>query len=286
YDPTTWSPIPPANIIDTTKINSTSDSTNSLQQNGNLSITLPADWASQRPTSSNQQPPQWTTLTAASPTDQVTDSLFWIGVTITNQIAATTTTPAPAAQLGIKYILFNAVSAYNALTIPTPEKPGQSDGTPYQVFQLHNHPLFKRPDTDTPYDHLVIQVDGVTWTQVDELPAGAGNFYRVNPVTGEISFGNFDPNSNKPGMHGSIPAKNAQITAVTYRYVAGGSAGNVGAGKVDTLVKPNPAIASVINTISSFDAADEEAIEDTLRRAPQQLKSHDRAVTTQDYEVL
>jgi predicted phage baseplate assembly protein len=221
-----------------------------------------------------------------SPADQVTDALFWIGFTIVNQIAGTTTAAAPNVQIGIKYILFNAVSAYNALTIPGSENLGQSDGTPYQVFQLRNRPLFKRPGTDTPYDHLVIQVDGIAWTQVDEFPAGAGNYYRVNPVTGEISFGNFDPNSNKQGMHGLIPPKNAQITASTYRYVAGGLAGNVGAGKVNALVKPNSTIANVINTISSFDAADEEPIEDTLRRAPEQLKSHDRAVTAEDYEIL
>ena len=275
-DPSAWHSIPSSNII---------DNTNGLQQEGSVIFTPPASWASQTPTSANQQPPQWTT-TPMTTADTVTDSLFWIGFTIVNQIAATAVAAAPPLQVGLKYMLFNAVSAYNALTILIPENLGQSDGTSYQVLQLRNRPLFKRPGTDTPYDHLVIQVGGVTWTQVDEFPAGAGNYYRVNPVTGEISFGNFDPNSNKQGLHGSIPPKGTQITAETYRYVAGGLAGNVGAGRVNALVKPNSAIANVINTISSFDAADEEPIEETLRRAPEQLKSHDRAVTAEDYEFL
>ena len=34
---------------------------------------------------------------------------------------------------------------------------------------------------------------GSTWSQVEDFPAGANPVYRVNPVTSEISFGNFDP---------------------------------------------------------------------------------------------
>ena len=135
----------------------------------------------------------------------MTDALFWIGITITitNQIS----TPI---QIGLGDILFNAVSAYNALTIPVPETLGTSQGTPFQVFQLQHYPLFKRPDTDTPYDHLVVQVNSDIWQQVDDLPAGAGNYYLLNPVTGEIRFGNYDPKQNQPGAYGSIPPQGAR----------------------------------------------------------------------------
>jgi predicted phage baseplate assembly protein len=122
--------------------------------------------------------------------------------------------------------------------------------------------------------------------RVDDFPAGAGNFYRLNPVTGEISFGDFDPKKNQLGTHGSIPPQGAQITALTYRYVAGGLAGNVGAGKINGLVRRLDGIVGVINNVSSFDAADEEPIEDTMRRAPEVLRSRDRAITAEDYQIL
>jgi predicted phage baseplate assembly protein len=272
-DPSTWSALAGQYTDNTQGL------TNGLQQDGIVTVTPPvnlpspgANWTAQAPTS-------WAIATPATPADHVTDTLFWIGITITNRI----TTPV---QIGLGYILFNAVSAHNALTIPVPESLGQSDGTPFQALQLQHYPLFKRPGTDTPYDHLVVQVNSDIWQQKDDLPAGAGNFYQLNPVTGEIRFGNFDPKSNQPGTYGSIPPQGAQISALTYRHVAGGLSGNVGAGEINGLVRRLDGIVSVINNISSFDAADEEALEDTLRRAPGQLKSHDRAVTAEDYETL
>src|SRR2546422_1607512 len=115
----------------------------------------------------------------------MTNAYFWIGMLILNLTAQ----PLP---IGFNWILFNSVSSFNALTIPAAEQVGVGDGTPFQVYPLANGPLFRRPDTDTPYDHLVVQVNGATWNQVEDFPAGAGQVYRVNPVTAEISFGNFD----------------------------------------------------------------------------------------------
>jgi len=272
-DPLTWNWKPLAEDLAT---DTTQGLTISLQQDGIVTLTPPANWTGQTPTS-------WTSaktaFTPAKSTDNVTDTLYWIGIKITNQFNA-------PVQIGLGYILFNAVSAHNTLTIPVPEPLGKSDGSPFQVFQLQHYPLFKRPGTDTPYDHLVVKVNSDIWQQADELPAGAGNYYQLNPVTGEIRFGNFDPKQKKPGTYGSIPLQGAQITAQTYRYVAVGLSGNVEAGKINGLVRSVDRIVSVINNISSLGAADEEAIEDTLRRAPEQLRRRDRAITMEDYEAL
>ena len=269
-DPTTWSALPTSNIV---------DGTNGLQQNGVVSITPPAIWT-------RQAPPSWTSVVLMNSDNQVQDNLFWIGLTLTNLIAPTTTA-ALSVQIGFDYIfmLSNSVLAHNALTIAAPELPVSSDGTPSQVFQLQNRPLFKRPGTDSPYDHLMIQVDGVPWTLVDDFPAGAAPVYRLDPIIGQITFGDFDPQSNPQG-HGSIPGKNAQITATTYRYVAGGLAGNVVSGKINALLSTVNGITSVINIMPASGAADEEAIQDTLRRAPEQLRRRDRAITIEDYEAL
>jgi predicted phage baseplate assembly protein len=282
-DPVGWPQLPATNVVDNTK---------GLQQEGSIIVTPLENWAKQAPTSASPQtppPPQWAARPATA-ADTVTDGFFWIGMTITNQIPAPATPPAataPSVQVGLSSLLCNSVSAYNARTIHVSELLGQSDGTPFQVFTLQHFPLFKRSDTDSPYDHLHIQVGSdTTWRQADSLPVGAGNFYRLTPVTGTISFGNFDSKKNQPGTYGSIPPQGAAITALTYRYVAGGLSGNVGAGKVNQLVTHVDGIAGVLNVMSSFDAADEETIENTMRRAPDHLKSHDRAVTVEDYETL
>ncbi len=272
-EPSAWSALSPGATPGVT------DNTSGLLRDGSVSLIIPAGWTGQAASA-------WTTLNPAPPGSEITDPFFWIGITLLNVIQPGTTAAAPPVQIGFSYLLFNSVSAHNALTISNAEQLGQSDGsTPLQVFQLKNRPLFKRSASDTPYDHLEIRVDGVPWKQVDGFPAGVGNFYRLNPVIGEISFGNFDPSRAQPGTHGTIPAKGAQITATTYRYVAGGRAGNVGAGKINALTTTIAGIASVTNLSASFDAADEEPIDDTLHRAPLELKSRDRAVTAEDYEV-
>jgi hypothetical protein len=243
------------------------DGTNGLQQSGIVQLNVPNTWTSQAPSG----------VLPATPGDTVTNSYFWIGVLISNL------TPQPL-QIGFNWILFNSVSAFNALTIPAPEQVGVGDGTPFQVYALANGPLFRRPDTDTPYDHLVVQVNKVTWAQVDDFPAGAGQVYRVNAVTAEISFGNFD--AIQGTGHGSVPALGDIIVATTYRYVAGGISGNVGTGKIVTMRTPVAGITSVTNLFSAYGGSDAEGIEETKRRAPELLRNRYRAVTTEDYEFL
>ena len=64
------------------------------------------------------------------------------------------------------------------------------------------------------------------------------------------------------------------------------AAGNVAPAQVTVLGVPVPGITNVSNPGPGLDGADEEPIEDTLRRAPEELKIRDRAVTADDYEFL
>lgn len=258
--PGTWTSIP-----------SVVDETDSLTHDGVMRFVVPADWASQIPTT-------WAPYVPATPADQVADPLFWTGLLIYNPTA-------DPVNVGIEAILFNAASSFNALTIPAPETLGIGTGKAFQAFELRNQPLFKWLDTDTPYDHLGVTVGGVPWTQVDELAYGPGTVYRLDPVTGEVSFGNHDATLNPTG-HGSMPAAGAAVVATSYRYVAGGTSGNVGAGAINQLRTPVPGIVDVINLASSFGGSDEEAIEETKRRAPEVLRNRNRAVTAEDYEFL
>jgi len=172
----------------------------------------------------------------------------------------------------------NKTWATNALTIKQPEVIGYGTGETYQVYSLKNAPLYPEPNKPNPFSHLEIRVDDKVWTRVDEFTEGQNEHYRCNPVTGEIIFGD--------GKLGGIPAHDAEIIATSYRYVSGGSQGNVPADSITLLKSPILGIKSVINPQSASGGSDWEDIEDTKRRAPQQIKSRYRAVTKEDYEFL
>lgn len=268
------------------------DATDSLEHDGGVRLKPPADWAQQRPTASPgaapAQPFTWTTTTARDPAAAVTDPRFWIGARITNSSSSSQV-------IGIERVLFNSALARSALTIRTAENLGRSSGAPFQVFALANYPLFRRPDIGQSYGGLAVEVGTGTptiwepWTPVADFPPEDANVYRVEPVPAEISFGNFDPSTGTG--RGAVPPKDALIRAVRYRYVASGAAGNVTAGRLTalgtTLTGAVPAgISTVVNLGPGLDGADEEPIEDTMRRAPEQLKIRDRAITADDFEFL
>ena len=171
------------------------------------------------------------------------------------------------------------------------------DGTIKRLTE-HMSPRETRVHVGPPDADLQVQVGAGSpvswqdWTLADDLPATAGDFYLANAVTGEIVFGNYDDQASgqADGLatvgHGSIPPAGSQVRAARYRYVSAGATGNVAPAQVTVLGVPVPGITNVSNLGPGLDGADEEPIEDTLRRAPEELKIRDRAVTADDYEFL
>lgn len=263
--------LPAANIADTS---------DKFQQNGIISITVPNDWTAVHLENDISASP-------ATPADAIDQPLFWIGMLIGNL----STDPL---QLGIEHVLFNSVPATNALTVTVPELLGVSNGEPFQRFSLRNRPLFKAPDPAT-YDHLNIEVrepsmgggfgPWQTWEHRDDFPGGPGQYFRLNPVTGEIGFGNHDA-AVSPTGHASVPALGAEIRAAQYRHVAGGAEGNLPPETITISQTPIPTIVGVTNHAAAKGGSNEEAIEDTKRRGPEVLKNRYRAVTSEDYEYL
>jgi Baseplate J-like protein len=278
-EPAAWPPVPGA-----------ADGTGGLRRDGSVRLKLPADWTAQRPTAPPGVPPgpvvTWSTTKPHGPAD--TDTRFWIGARITNDGESDQV-------VGVERVLFNSALARTALTIRAPEILGRSTGAPFQIFSMAGYPLFTRPDADVRDGGLTIEV-GVDeppvwqrWTRVDDLPPQDAPVYRVNPVTGEVGFGNYDPRARTG--RGAVPPANAVVRATTYRYVASGAAGNVRAGQVSSLATMltgavPPGVSAVVNLGPGLDGADEESLEETLQRAPEQLKIRDRAVTADDYEFL
>ncbi len=241
-----------------------------LGQDGAVTLPPPADWGAQRAAAPAAGPPAptWTSVTPATTADGRTDARYWLGLRLVNATKV-------QSAVGIDRLLLNAAHATAALTVRTPEILGVADGSPFQSYLLRNRPLYRRPELRAPFGDLTVEVGTGTpptfqaWAAMDELPPGPGQVYRFDPVVGEITFGDYDPQSHKG--NGSIPAAGSTIRA-TYRYVASGAAGNVAAGTL--VVFANPAAVSpvtgVTNLAPAVDGADEEAVQDTLRRAPQQ----------------
>jgi predicted phage baseplate assembly protein len=175
----------------------------------------------------------------------------------------------------------NAVPALAAQTA-TDEVLGGSDGSPNQTFTLASAPVVA--------GSLSLQVDEgegfVTWTEVEDFfGAGANDkVYVLDRTTGQVRFGD--------GTNGGIPVANidrAQTNIVARIYQFGGGArSNVDAGTISTLMTSIEGIdaGKVANPFAADGGTDEETLAAAKLRAPQALKSHDRAVTAADYELL
>jgi predicted phage baseplate assembly protein len=97
-------------------------------------------------------------------------------------------------------------------------------------------------------------------------------------VTGTVAFGD--------GRRGMAPPEASNgVVATSYR-IGGGALGNVNARTLTSLGRALAYIESVSNPLPAAGGADRETIEEAKARAPYTIKSRDRAVTAEDYEML
>ena len=251
---------------------SVTDGTNQFTQTGVISFQAPSDWASV----------QWGALRRS--TDP---SYFWLRYRISQVLGAGYQSPPQ-----ITNILANSVMALNAETAKG-ELLGASNGMPNQTFQISNYPVLPNPQSVTG----IVQVnegDGngyVTWEEVPDF-SGSGSdsqVYTLDHSAGVVTFGD--------GANGKIPhwlssdgsnletsdTPNIQVTQ--YQY-GGGSAGNVGANTITSMIDTVPFVASVTNLLAAQLGADEETVEDAEEKAPQKLRTLGRAVTPGDFVTL
>lgn len=176
----------------------------------------------------------------------------------------------------------NVVMARNAATVRD-EILGESNGHPDQAFLLRRTPVLP--------DSLVVEVEERTgtesWTRVDDFLASTRDdpHYVLNHVTGEVRFGGMRPRLPEAGLRGRIPEAGATIVARAYRF-GGGTAGNVPANLVNTVLTPLQGVESVTNERPSVGGADEQPVEELMEEAPRRLRSQDRAVTPDDFTAL
>jgi len=202
-------------------------------------------------------------------------------------------------------------------TLIRDERLGISDGSPGQTFQFQGTPILGRRDNEY---ILVTPPNGLPqrWQEVADF-ADSGpedRHYTIDSLTGTVQFG---PLIREPDhlrrqtqirsriqqptrvermallsapeaqalehQYGAVPPRGSVINMVAYR-TGGGRQGNVQSGTLRFLKSAVPYVASVVNYQPARNGADAESLDQAVLRAPQMLRTRDRAVTAEDFEVL
>ncbi|HTJ46934.1 MAG TPA: putative baseplate assembly protein [Kofleriaceae bacterium] len=204
----------------------------------------------------------------------------------------------------MRRILANCVDAFNQVTISN-ETLGSSDGSPMQAMKLLRGPLLEdeivevrerqHPAQDDINDlagggaDAVRPVDPnntesqecwVRWKRVESFfeSGPKSRHYMLDYVTGTLSFGD--------GRKGMVPPEGKNNVVCNRYFIGGGAGGNVNANTITSLTRALSYIDTVANPIPASGGADREGVEEAKARAPYTIKSRDRAVTAEDYEML
>ncbi len=202
-------------------------------------------------------------------------------------------------------------------TLIRDERLGISDGTPGQTFQLQGTPVLGRRENEC---ILVTPPGGLpqNWQEVSDFADSAGEdrHYTIDSLRGTVQFGPLirEPDQlqkrsqirskiQQPApedtivqvrdtetqalehQYGGVPPRGSEIKMVAYR-IGGGRLGNVQSGALQFKKSEIPYVASVINHKPAINGADAESLEQAVLKAPQILRTRDRAVTNEDFEVL
>jgi predicted phage baseplate assembly protein len=177
----------------------------------------------------------------------------------------------------------NTVGALQAQTV-VGEVLGGTSGARNQSWRLESAPVIK--------GSLRLQINegpGAAWTDwtvVDDLFGSRATDadLAVDWTSGEVRAGD--------GEHGQVPVANAEnpdgnVLAAEYRF-GGGLRGNVRAGEITSLLSSIDGIdgAKTTNPFEAAGGTDEERVEDAKVRARQELRARERAVATEDFELL
>ena len=183
---------------------------------------------------------------------------------------------------------------------------GLSEGTPGQRFAVNRRPVvaavdpivieISQSDDDTgsasvgsPGGEDQPDSQGwTTWSEVDDFAASGptDRHFVFDAVAGEVAFGpavRYLDGSLR--QHGCVPTNKATVRLREYR-TGGGAAGNLNARTLTVLKSSIPYVASVENRRGATGGRDREDIDNAKRRGPIVLRTRNRAVTSEDYELI
>jgi len=157
-----------------------------------------------------------------------------------------------------------------------------NSSTPNQYFTLKQSPLaFTQAPTPTGRQTtLQVKVNSATWAEVPSLyDRGPSEpvFATLNQSdnTTEVLFGD--------GVEGAILPTGQNNIQANYR-IGSGSAGNVGAGTLTTLMDRPIGVSGVTNPEAATGGQDSQSIDDIRSNAPQTVLTLGRAVSITDYQ--
>jgi predicted phage baseplate assembly protein len=163
---------------------------------------------------------------------------------------------------------------------------GEADGSAGQRF-----PLARRPVLDTGQAPVAEVSSSDGWQDWRSVPDFAGSdwddpHFRLDRSAGVVEFGPAVRLANgSVRSHGRAPAEGSTVRLREY-WTGGGSAGNVRAGALCVLRTPIPFVKSAANRHPAGGGRDGETVDEAKLRAGCALRTSDRAVTAEDYEVI
>ncbi|MGC1953779.1 MAG: putative baseplate assembly protein, partial [Gammaproteobacteria bacterium] len=134
------------------------------------------------------------------------------------------------------------------------------------------------PEGITRYEN--IPGDWVLWKRVDSFIGADGHarIYRLDPVSGEVRFGD--------GQQGRIPpAGRDAIRAIGYQS-GGGEPGNVDAFTIKALKSAVESVENVANPVAASGGVDTPTVDALIVSAPARLRHNQQALTPFDMEAL
>lgn len=169
----------------------------------------------------------------------------------------------------VEAILLNSVEAVQKESFYN-EFVGKSMGLPNMRFKLNHSNLISAP---------ILEVEGKEYKAVDRFIDSTKDdrVFRFNGISGEIEFGD--------GEYGVIPSPREAIFLKEYA-ITKGKKGNIAKDKLRVLRQSINYVDFVKNIEPAIGGSDGDDLNDLKLHAPSIFKTMDRAVTTEDYEVL
>jgi predicted phage baseplate assembly protein len=149
-----------------------------------------------------------------------------------------------------------------------------------QAFTLKNAPLTYLASGAGWASTLSVAVDGILWREVEtfyDQPRDARVFVVTQSPDGTsvLRFGD--------GENGARLPTGSAVFA-TYRYGAG--AASPPAGRLTTILKPQPNLRSIRNPVAVWGGADAQQSADIRKNAPASVLTFGRAISGEDYETV
>jgi len=163
----------------------------------------------------------------------------------------------------------------------------RTTGVPGEWFQLQHTPMLPRAE-DEFLEVFEPEDRWRRWSEVESFRESGpdDHVYTLDGVTGTITFGPaIRDRDGVERIYGRTPARGSALRFTRYRQ-GGGVVGNVGANTLTILKSSIPYVAEVTNRAPAAGGLDPESLDAARFRAPQALRTRDRAVTASDYEFL